>query len=219
MKYFIGILSIAVFLVIFIVLNKKNINKVRVLEYIFLFILGCLACYVTNKIENKVGGYFPSMKDMKWYMVFIYAIFGVSLYEEGLKWFFTLTITFREKVSKLEMITYSVICSLGFAFLESIVYYIAYSDVSGAISRGITSIPSHVCFAVIMGLLLWYGLNNKNIKRIIYLLLSCLIPIIIHALYNVFLYKEISSLYIYSVILLIIIEVISVIIVIKCLKE
>ena len=55
MKYFIGILSIAVFLVIFIVLNKKNINKVRVLEYIFLFILGCLACYVTNKIENKVG--------------------------------------------------------------------------------------------------------------------------------------------------------------------
>jgi RsiW-degrading membrane proteinase PrsW (M82 family) len=127
--------------------------------------------------------------------------------------------TFKNKVTKLSMITYSVICALGFAFFESIVYYIAHSDVSGAISRMFSSVPSHVCFAIIMGLLLWVSLNNKGIKRIIYLLLACIIPIIIHALYNVFLYKGIASLSIYSLMVLVILEIISVLIVIRVVKE
>ncbi len=219
MKYFIGVLPILIFLIIFIFLDCKSIKKNKVLDYIFLFILGCLACYITNKIENKVGGYFPRMINMTWWMVCIYAVFGVSLFEEGFKWFFTIIMSFKEKLSKINLITYSVICSLGFAFFESIVYYIAYSDVNGALGRMFSSVPSHVCFAVIMGLLLWYCYNSKGIKKILLLILSCLIPIFVHALYNVFLYKGIASLYIYNLIVLVILELSCIIIVFKSMKE
>lgn len=219
MKYFFGVLPIVLFLLLFIYLNRKDNNKYKVFDYIVLFILGCITCYISNKIENKVGGYFPRMINMTWYQVCIYAVLGVSIFEEGLKWFFTLIVKYKDKVNKINMITYSVICSLGFAFLENIVYYIAYSDVNGALSRMFSSVPSHVCFAIIMGLLLYYGLNNKGLKRYIYLLLSVIVPIIIHALYNVFLYKGIASLSIYAFIILAVLEVSCVVIVIKSLKE
>jgi len=219
MKYLIGALPIIIFLIIFIFLNRKELNKTKLLEYLFLFILGCIACYTTNKIENKIGGYFPRMADMSAIMVFIYAVLGVSLYEEGFKWFFTLVMTFKEKSSKLSIITYSVICSLGFAFSENIVYYIAYSNLHNAVSRMFTAIPGHVCFAVIMGLLLWYAFHNKGIKRWIYLFLSCFIPIIIHAIYNALIYKGIVDLYLYNFIYLAILEIISIVIMIKSLKE
>ena len=219
MKYFFGVLPIVLFLLLFIFLNRNDKNKYKKLDYIILFILGCLACYISNKIENKVGGYFPKMVNMTWYQVCIYAVLGVSLFEEGLKWFFTLIVKYKDKVKKINIITYSVICSLGFAFFENIVYYIAYSDVNGALSRMFSSVPSHACFAIIMGLLLYYGLNNKGLKRYIYLILSVIIPIIVHALYNVFLYKGIASLSIYAFIVLAILEVSSLIIVIRSLKE
>ena len=82
-----------------------------------------------------------------------------------------------------------------------------------------SSVPSHVCFAVIMGLLLWYCYNSNGINKILLLILSCLIPIIVHALYNVFLYKGIASLYIYNLIVLVILELSCIIIVFKSMKE
>ena len=42
-----------------------------------LLLFGMLGSYITYRIENKVGSYFPEMIDMNYLLAFIYSIFGV----------------------------------------------------------------------------------------------------------------------------------------------
>lgn len=185
-KYFFAILPIFLFLLLFYVLDKEK-NKKKCIILILLFILGALGSYITYRVENKVGSYFPEMIDMNYLMAFIYAIFGVAIFEEGVKLFFIYFLTLKEKYKKnFSWINISVVCSMGFAFFENIFFYVKKGDLYTALSRMFTSIPSHMCFAVIMGLFL---IKYKKTNKIIYLILSLVVPTLLHALYNLPLYK------------------------------
>lgn len=199
MKYFIGIVPIVLFLIIFNINDKEKNKKKLIISYL-LFLLGMLGSYITYRVENKVGSYFPEMIDMNYFMVFIYSIFGVAVWEEGVKLFFLFVLTLKQKFNKaFSWINLSVICSLGYACFENIYFYIAKTDMFTAIVRMFTSIPSHVCFAIIMG---DFFCKYKNTKKIKYLVLSLIIPTIIHAIYNVPLYKGSSNAIIISIIYL-----------------
>ena len=185
-KYLVAILPIFFIILIFNILDREKKNK-KYLILILLFILGALGSYITYRVENKVGSYFPEMVDMNYFMAFIYAVFGVAIFEEGVKLFFIYFLTLKEKYKKyFSWINISVVCSMGFACFENIVFYVSRGDLSTAIGRMFTSIPSHMCFAIMMGLLF---IKYKKTKKIRYLILSLIIPTLLHALYNLPLYK------------------------------
>ena len=89
-----------------------------------------------------------------------------------------------------------------------------------AVSRLFTSSPGHVCYGIIMGVILYkvFKIRKFNIKSVLLLFLSLLIPSILHAIYNTFLYQGIGSLYIYSSIFLLVLVIICSIIAFKVYK-
>lgn len=186
LKYILGLFPGVFISILFFKLDKEKNNKKKII-CLLLFLLGCLGSYITYRVENKVGSYFPEMVDMNYFLVLMYSIFGVAIYEEGVKLFFVFFLTLKEKYNKIfSWIVISVICSMGYAVFENMVYYVMNGTIFTAIVRMIISVPSHACFAIIMG---EYYSKYKNSNNFKYLFLSLVVPTIVHALYNVFLYK------------------------------
>ena len=129
------------------------------------------------------------VKDSTYLEVLFYAVFGVAIFEEGFKWFITLLVSFFSKIEdSYDIVTYAIFASIGFLTFENVIYYVIPYGMGAAISRMFTSIPSHICFAVIMGYFLQIGLERKEKNRYIFYFLGLIIPTFIHAFYNSFLY-------------------------------
>ena len=204
----VGIFPGIVFALLFYFLdkNKKDIN---IIWLIATFIFGAISSYLCYRLEWHFGGYFKKVAESNLFEVFIYALFGVAVFEEGLKLFFAFIFSRLDKVKSINNImTYCVIASCGFITIENMIYY------KVTIGRILTSIPSHICFAIVMGLLL-YKANNKSNKSLLYLFLAFIVPSILHAIYNMFLYQGVNSLFIFSKIYLFILVIICVYIVFR----
>ncbi len=79
-------------------------------------------------------------------------------------------------------IVYCVYVSLGFAAIENVIYVYNGGN-SVALMRAFTAVPAHTLFGVAMGYN--FGLAKfKKSKRNIYLILSFLIPFILHGIYD-----------------------------------
>ena len=186
-KYFLGVLPGFLICLLFIELDK-NRNK-NIIKYILLFLFGSFSCYIDHRVENIVGSFFPEMVDMNFVMVFIYAVFGVAIFEEGAKWFFTLLFGYRS-IGKKEILSFAVICSMGFATFENFIYYIVNGSFVTAIVRMVTAVPSHACDAIIMGYFLIKAGKYIDKKRF-YIILGLIVPVLVHAIYNALIYKGI----------------------------
>ncbi len=205
----IGILPGLLFAFIFYFLDKKRKN-INIAFLIGTFIMGCISSYIAYRLEWHFGSYFKEMKESNLFEVFIYAIFGVAIFEEGLKLFFSSIFSRINKVRELtNIITYCVVTSCGFLAFENAVFYS-----TNSFSRLFTASPSHICYGIIMGLLL-YKVSDINWKSFIYLFLAFIIPSLLHAIYNTFLYQNISKLFIFSYIYLIVLVIICLFIIIK----
>ena len=206
MDILIGILSSIILIVIFM-LNDRNITKNKLINIVMLLILGGIGSYICYRLEMHYGSLFKKVKDSNYFEILFYAIFGVAIFEEGYKWFITMLISLFAKIkNSYDIVTYSIFASIGFLTFENIVYYIIPYGLNAAISRIFTSIPSHICFAIIMGYFLEKIIKTKGLKRILYSVLGLIIPIFIHAYYNSFLYGSKYSNYFninYSIIVLI----------------
>ena len=80
---------------------------------------------------------------------------------------------------------------MGFATIENIIY-IFFEDASSVIQvgliRGLISIPAHIMFAINMGYYISkYKFTKNKIKKREYLIMSILIPIIYHGIFDLLL--------------------------------
>ena len=194
-RYILGILPGIAICLLFISFDKKRKKNLK--KYLLVFLLSAMACIAANRLEYKIGSYFPEMVDMTWYMVFIYAIFGVAIFEEVAKWFVVLLIS-PNSIGKKEIFIFTVISAMGFATFENVVYYLKDASLLAAVTRAFLAVPSHACDGIIMGYFL-YKLNKDN-NKLLYLSLSLIIPILVHATYNAFLYKGIYIGYVINLI-------------------
>lgn len=105
----------------------------------------------------------------------------------------------RELNEKFDGIVYGVFISLGFAFIENILYVFS-DDLGGvgtALSRGAISVPGHGLFGLYMGYFFtrakWIGWVTRQTtpNKIKFLLLAFFVPIVIHGVYNVILLTDI----------------------------
>lgn len=176
---------------------KKDSEKEPASLLVALFLSGVFSAILVLVVSMLLEVIFPFFRvdtnDMNPLQLAIYIFIGVSLVEEGCKWGFSRLIGFKNKNfdQPYDIIVYTTFVSLGFACFENILYVMEYGF-SSAILRALTSIPGHTCFGIVMGyylLLSKLSLNNSN-KRLYHknLLLSILIPVIAHGIYDYFLF-------------------------------
>jgi len=153
------------------------------------FLLGCLSCVPASILEAAGESIIPEDLSPTAYSVAMFFVM-VPLVEEGCK-FFALNTVRNEPAFNytFDGIVYGVMASLGFATVENILYVFVSGSFGVAFTRAILSVPLHCVCGVFMGY--YYGLAHRNGKlgheetKVLYLLLSLLVPMLIHGIYDV----------------------------------
>lgn len=167
-----------------------------------LFIAGFAAVVLTYILTHILYYYVPFFKldilDVGNIINLIpYTFIGVALIEESAKWLFVCLFAYnhREFNHAYDGIVYAVFVSLGFACIENLLYVfnpLNPEPLTVALHRSISAVPGHVCFGILMGYYLGRAKSasknqNKRLVRI-NLIKSLLIPIIVHGVYDYFIF-------------------------------
>jgi RsiW-degrading membrane proteinase PrsW (M82 family) len=114
--------------------------------------------------------------------------------EEGLKFLILTSIIakFRDYDDAVDGIVYCVCLSQGFAALENIYYVFSLYGASFEVAflRAFSAVPAHAMFGAIMGI--FYSqhlLAKKKDDKKMFLILSFLIPFLLHGFYNYFMHS------------------------------
>lgn len=174
-------------------INSKDNEKEPKSLLVGLFISGILSCILVLLISVLMGKIFPffdrDINKFDYLELLLYTFVGISLVEEGCKWFFTTIIGYKNKNfdEAYDIIVYATFVSLGFASIENILYVYNGNLITG-ILRALTSVPGHVCFGITMGYYLLLSKiskrNNNKKLHIKNLTLSIIMPVIEHGLYD-----------------------------------
>lgn len=148
------------------------------------FLGGFLVAIVAIIIELFLGAFSDSFKGPL--SNSIYSAFVIAAgTEEFVKWFVLRKIVWKNKEfdQYYDGIIYAVFVSLGFAFIENLMY-VNSGGLHVAFVRAILSVPGHGFFAVIMGFYLSLAKFGEPAKREKYLQRSLWVPILFHGLFD-----------------------------------
>lgn len=199
---------------------RKDKNKEPGNLLVKLFGLGIASCFLVLILSSIVFKIFPFMQNeveqMNFFETMAYAFIGVALIEELCKWYMTYkgAYSHNEYDEVYDGIVYAVYVSLGFAFFENILYVLGNNSISVGISRGLLAVPGHACDAVFMGYYLSlakmysYKGNKKQEKKS--LILSIIVPTILHGIYDFCLFSKIDILLLIFFIFVITIYILSI---------
>lgn len=129
--------------------------------------------------------------------LFALVFLEIALVEEFSKWIMIRLIGYKNKEfdQLYDIIVYSVFVALGFAAIENILYVIQ-GGFSLGIYRALFSVPGHACFGVFMGYFLALAKTNEKkdkFKYRFFMILSILVPALLHTFYNFCLMRETYS--------------------------
>jgi protease PrsW len=154
-----------------------------------LFVGGALSCFAAMILESIISAFFPEENAMNLWQLLLYTFLCIGLVEESCK----LTVVKKYAYDNenfdyfYDGIVYAVFASLGFACFENIGYVFEYG-LGVAFTRGILSVPGHACFGVFMGYFLSLAKVSsvKNYKgiSIYYNIMSLLVPLSLHGIYD-----------------------------------
>lgn len=213
-------LAIIPVIIILTYIYLKDRNKEPWSLLIKLFFMGIASCFLVLLMSEMLFKIFPFMDKDTAYMTFFetmaYSFIGVALIEEFCKWLMTFIGSYKHKAydEVYDGIVYSVYVSLGFACLENILYVFMNKSIVVGISRGILSVPGHACDAVFMGYYLSlakvYASQGKKKLEKRNLILSVLVPTILHGIYDFCLFASIDVLLIVFLIFVIAMYIFSI---------
>lgn len=110
---------------------------------------------------------------------------------QDVKWLFTYVICWKDKNFNYvyDAIVYCVFISLGFASIENLIAILSNSGgFTLALQRGLITVPAHAFFGIIsgyyLGLAKKYEARRWNKRKRKYIILSLLIPIIVHGMFD-----------------------------------
>jgi protease PrsW len=126
----------------------------------------------------------------------IEAFLSSSLLEEFFKWFILFYAIYQhvELDEPFDGIVYGVAVSLGFATVENIFYLIA-NGIEYAMARALLPVSSHALFGVIMGFYIGKAKFTEG-KKAKWVIISLLLPFILHGFYDYILISQENWLYI-----------------------
>lgn len=177
---------------------KKDVNKEpsALLRKIFLY--GFLSAIPILFVEILLDSFFPTDGITSFPVLFVNVFISVALVEEGFKWLVTKKFGYdnQEFDEIYDIIVYAVFASLGFACIENILY-VYQNGLGNAITRALTSIPGHTCFAVIMGYYFSKAkVNHLNNNQAMYtknMLFSIIAPSVFHTLYDAIIFYAVAT--------------------------
>lgn len=195
MNYLIIIISLLPIFLLALYFYKKDTIKEPKKLLKKLFYSGFLSALlvILFSIINLI--FFPSFNNVENTSIgkiFIYTFIFVSLIEESCKLFIIYKFSYNDENFDqfFDIILYSVLVGLGFACFENILY-ISTSTIAlqTALLRGITAVPAHACFQTFMGYYLSLNKFKNTNKTKKYFILSLVIPIILHGIYDFLLFS------------------------------
>jgi RsiW-degrading membrane proteinase PrsW (M82 family) len=132
--------------------------------------------------------------------LFADAYFTSGLLEEFLKWFLVFYGAYlhEEFNEPYDGIVYAASLSLGFASLENIFYLYTFG-IEEALVRALLPVSGHALFGVIMGFYLGKGKFSSGRKKVIYLVLSLIVPVILHGTFNLLLLSNTKYIFFYMI--------------------
>lgn len=125
-------------------------------------------------------------------LLFILVFLEMGLLEEFSKWIMIRLLGFKNKEfdQLYDIIVYSVFVSLGFAAFEN-VFYVTQGGFEVGLYRALFSVPGHAAFGVMMGYFLGFAKTSKTKgMKISFMILSILVPSLLHTVYNFCLIEE-----------------------------
>lgn len=181
-----------VFVVGYYIYNKdRNKEPLNIISR--LFVGGVLSCILTLLVSVVLYTLFPffSMKTESLSLTeLLFQVFaGVAIIEESSKWIFLYLFSYNDKEfdELYDMIVYGAFVALGFACIENIMYVMQHGIGTG-ILRAICAVPGHAFDGVFMGYYLGLAkiseLNGRKDLRQRNMLLSLVVPICLHGIYD-----------------------------------
>ena len=175
-----------------VMVYRKDNKKEPMGLLVGLFFLGVLSCLLTLFISGILMQFVPFMQESEnpsSLYILLDCFFGIALIEEFSKWIMVYLKGYnhQEFDELYDGIIYAIFVSLGFAAFENL----GYSVIGGyatAFVRGFTSIPGHASFGLFMGYYLSMAkvcnYEKKKDKEKKYLLLSLVVPMMLHGTYD-----------------------------------
>ena len=183
-----------VMILLILIYNMEDVKKQPFWLLTVLFICGILSWVLVKYISNLFGtDIYRSqieVSEMIGNIGFFLVSFGVIATVEELSKFLIINLfCIKNKffTNPYDGIMYAACISLGFAFIENIMYIQNYG-MGVAISRAIFSIPVHAVFGIIMGYFLGLGhmCKNKDMTNdvIKYFYMAVFVPFLCHGAYD-----------------------------------
>lgn len=200
---------------------KDKVEKEPFYLLLLLFLGGIIACTISILLSILSKQYIcflnSAYTDMNIFQIIFKVLFTIVIIEEGSKWIINYITIWRNKNFKhiYDPIVYCTFVAIGFATLENIIYGITFSShgIAPIIMRGFISVPSHAVFGIFMGYYLGISKNalmyNKIKQSRKYRLLSILVPIYLHLVYDLFLVKKNFIMYSLFIIYIIVIYIMA----------
>ena len=182
--------------------KEDKIEKEPFSLLIILFICGiissCLTVIISMILKSNISFINLSYSDLNLIQIIIKVLFGIVLVEELIKWLFVYLISWKNKNFNyiFDAIVYCVFLSMGFAFLENIIYVHTFNnyEIRTMIVRSLISVPSHIVYSANMGYYLglakYYLINNDKKRAKKYKVLSLVIPVYFHLVYDLLLVSK-----------------------------
>jgi len=125
-------------------------------------------------------------------LIIVESFIGVSFFEETAKWGWLVFVAYHWKTFDRysDGILYACGIAAGFNLVEGSLYVSHDADLVNNILRSFTAVPVHFLFAIIMGFLFArYKLENQK-----FFWFSIVIPILLHGLYDFFIFQQYTDL-------------------------
>lgn len=207
-----------VILILMFIYNKDR-EKEPISLLMKLFCLGILSCFLVLIVSSIMEMFFPflskSLEEQSFIETILYAFFGVALVEEFCKWIMLYRCGYNHKEfdEAYDIIVYAIFVSLGFAFFENILYVVATGSIATAILRAVLAIPGHACDAIFMGYYLsmakQFYYQNDQVKEKRNIILSVIVPAILHGIYDYCLMSGITILIFAFLVFVIVLYIVS----------
>lgn len=123
--------------------------------------------------------------------VFLESFVGVALIEETMKWiWFPLVIRYWQPWSNYTQgVLFACAIAVGFNIVEGSLYAYTFGDPSYLVIRGLTAVPSHFLFGILMGFL--FARYRFEGGRFFWY--SLWIPVVMHGVYDFFILQTFSE--------------------------
>lgn len=179
-----------VFVIGMFIYQKDKYDREPPAALAWAFILGCISIVPAIFLSIALSKFFPD-GSMSILGVALHAFIAVALAEEIVKFFFAYRFFYHKPYfnEPFDGITYCVMVSLGFAFVENLLYIFQDSDIRVAVLRMFTAVPGHAVYGVAMGYFMGIAKYSPQNARML-MGGGILLATIMHGFYDFFLFQQ-----------------------------